>query len=471
MALDDLLQKFPGVENTDDALDKLIELIDAELGKEGLSYEEDIEPWLGDQVAGFMMPGGSSEMPNFGVLVESKDDEALRDLIERIRQQESPDAEIVEREHEGTTYEVVEDEPGAPSFAFLDGFFVAGTEEAIKATIDAQGGEALQDSERYNEATEGLRDDWLGLFYIDGGALFSLFDDEMQMTPEEKAVMDSFGLGSQSPTAGVAYVTSDTIGFEGSGGVPEEGPLAGFGSFAGSGLLPELPGESWAALGVPDVGRLGTTFFDLFAEVPGFDRAQINSQFRAETGLDLENDLLSWMGDAGLFVQGTNVQEIGGGLVVESSDPAKTAAALDTVEDLLVREGLEPRPVSQGGLDGFSIQAPGMPAPVYFLGGERLVITYGQTATDQVMSPDATLEDAATFGSGVDALGSGFDVSFYLDVDAAQAFAESLMSFNGQTDPVYEQDVRPYLEPFGYVIAGARKDGDTVVSKVVVGVP
>lgn len=471
MALDDLLQKFPNIENTDDAIDKLMELLDEELGKEGLAYEEDIEPWLGDQVGGFMMPGGSVEIPNVGVIVESKDDDALRDFISRIQEEDAPDAVIVEREHNGSTYEVVEEEPGAPSFVFLDGFFVGGTEEAVKAAIDADAGESLQDSEKFTNASEDLRDDWLGLFYADTAAMFEMFDAGVPASGPEQAVFDSFGLKDQLPSAGVAYVTSDTIGFESSGGVPTEGPLAGMTTFVGSGLLPDLPSESWAAFGIPDVGRLSQKVFELFEDFPGFDRDQIESQFRAETGLDLQHDLLSWMGDAGIFVQGRNMQEIGGGLVLESTDPAKTSAVFETLQDLLAEQGAQPRHATVGELDGFSVQAPGMPAPVYFLAGERAVVAYGQTAAEQAIAPEQRLADAETFGMGADELGDDFDVALYVDVDAAQSFAESLMSFSGETDPTYEEDIKPYVDPFGYVIAGSRTDGENIVQRLVIGVP
>lgn len=473
MALDDLLQKFPGVENTDDALDTLIELFDEQLRKQGLAYEEDIEPWLGDQVAGFMMPGGSVEVPNVGILVESKDDEAFRNFLDKVQENESPDAQIVEREYAGTTYEVVEDLPGTPSFVFLEGFLVGGTEEAVKASIDAQEGETLQDSEKFVDATSGLRDDWLGLFYADTGAIFSLFEEEMQGQglPEEQAVFESFGFGDQQPSAGVAYVTSDTIGFESSGSLPTEGPLAGFRSFIGSGLLPQLPAESWAAFGVPDLGRLSENMLDLFADFPGFDREEIDASFTRETGLDLQEDLLSWMGDAGIFVMGTNVQEVGGGVVIQSTDPTKTTSALAEVQDLLEKQGLQPRPATQGDLEGFSLQAPGMPAPVYFLGGDRLVVTYGQSATEQAVFGEESLADDDNFGLGVDQLGDEYDVAFYVDVDAAQAFAESVMGFTGTTDPTYEENVKKYVDPFGYVIAGSREEGENIVQRLVIGVP
>lgn len=471
MALDDLLQKFPGIESTDDALEKLTDLLDEELGKEGLSYEEDIEPWLGDQVGGFMMPGGSFELPNFGVFVESKNDEALRDFIHRVQQEEDPNAELVEREYKGIPYELVEDEPGAPSFAFIEGFLVGGTEEAVKASIDASEGGSLQDSDKFLDATDSLRDDRLGLLYADSNALFSLIDQDPQMTPEDRVLLENLDFGDLPPWAGVAYVTPDSIGFENSGGSPTQGPFAGFSSFTGPGLLLSMPDESWAAFGIPDFGDLLTETLEVFSDVPGFDRDQIDSAFRSETGLDLEDDVLSWMGDAGLFVHGTNLQEVGGGLVIESTDAAKTEALLDTAEQVLAGQGLQPRPASEGDLEGFSMQGPGMPAPLYLLGGDRLVITYGQSATQQVVAPEQALADADAFARASDALGSGFDAGLFVDVDAAQAFAESVMSFSGVNEPTYEDDVKPYLDPFGYIVAGSREEGDDLVRRFVIGVP
>lgn len=471
MALDDLLQKFPGVENTDDALDKLIELFDEELGKEGLSYEDDIEPWLGDQAAGFMMPGGSPDAPDFAFLVESKDDDALRDFIQEVQEKEDPDADLIEKEYRGATYEIVEDDPDEAAFGFVDGFLAVGTEEAVRASIDARAGDSLGDSDDFQRATEGLRDDRLGSFYADSNALFSLIQEDATLSPEDRAIFDSLDLGDLPPWAAVAYVTPDAIGFENSGGSPTRGAFAGFSSFTGPGLLLSLPGESWAAFGVPDLGGLATKFLDTFAELPGFNPDQAEAGFAAQTGLDLKDDLLSWMGDAGLFVRGTNLQELGGGLVVESSDAGKTTALLDTAERMLVEQGLQPVPASEGGLEGFSTQAPGMPAPLYFLGGDRLIVTYGQSATEQAAAPEQPLADAEAFDQASATLGSDFDAGFFIDVDAAQALAESVMSFRGETDPTYEEEVRPYLEPFGYIVAGSSKEGDGHVRRFVIGVP
>ena len=62
------------------------------------------------------------------------------------------------------------------------------------------------------------------------------------------------------------------------------------------------------------------------ARFGGVDVDQVLRQFEQQTGIDLREDVLSWMGDAGVFVPGTTLSDIGGALVVESKDAAKSEA-------------------------------------------------------------------------------------------------------------------------------------------------
>ena len=104
------------------------------------------------------------------------------------------------------------------------------------------------------------------------------------------------------------------------------------GAFDGPGLVRDMPGGAWAALGIPQVGELSETVIEIIDASgggPAVDEAEANVQ--AEIGLQLQDDLLSWMGDAAIFVQGTDLQSVGGGFVVESSDPDKTDAAVDAI--------------------------------------------------------------------------------------------------------------------------------------------
>lgn len=468
-ALDNLLQKFPGIDSTEDAIRKITELLDDALEDEGLSYEEDVDPWLGDQMAAFMMPGGTIEVPNVAVLVETKDEEALRDFIDETT--EKDDVELEEKTYEDVTYEVA-DVPDPFAFTIVDGFFVGGTEEALKAAIDTHAGEeTLETTRRFTDATAPLNEDWIGLFYLDFTRLFEELNLDEQLTPQDRIAFEALDFEDQQPAAAILYAEADAVVFEASGGMPSEGAFAELADLTlQPGLVPELPAESWAALGAPELGKTFGAVLDFFAGLPGLDRVQLGAMFYAETGLRLEQDVLSWMGDFGIFVQGENLQEIGGGAVVESKDPAKTEAFVQKLEDLVAEQGLRPEDASLGGLDGFSIQMPGMPAPVFALGGDRLVLAYGQSATEAAAGEGETLAESEAFQAAQDAVGDDFDISFFVDVDAAQAFGEAVAGFQGAPDDVYQEDVKPYIDVLTHLVVAAKKEGDTAVQKFVVGV-
>jgi hypothetical protein len=213
-----------------------------------------------------------------------------------------------------------------------------------------------------------------------------------------------------------------------------------------------------------------TGFIEAFEGVQGFDMAQVEAMFYAETGLRLERDILSWLGDFGAFAQGQNLQEIAGGIVIESTDPAKTRALVEKVSDLIEEQGVVPDPASMGGLEGFSLQMPGVPAPIYFLGGERLVIAYGEDATEAAATGEDTLAQSDAFAAAQEAVGEDFNISFFLEADGALALADAAMAFSGGENDTYTNKVKPYLEVFTYAVSAAKREGDTIVSKLVVGV-
>ncbi len=84
-ALDDLLEHFPKVESTDDALDELARLLNDGLDDIGLTYEDDVEPWLGDQVS-FFLSGDDLESPDGAVLLATDDPDATADAIDKARE-------------------------------------------------------------------------------------------------------------------------------------------------------------------------------------------------------------------------------------------------------------------------------------------------------------------------------------------------------------------------------------------------
>lgn len=467
-ALDALFRKVPGIDDTDEAIGKLTDLLDRGLATGGFDYEEDVEPWLGDQAAGFLLPGGTEEAPHVGFLVESKDDDALQDFVDDVAA--TGDATIEERTYRGETYLI--DEEGDPfAVAIVDGFLIAGHEVALKDAIDAYaGGAALEDDEDFVDATEPLNDDWIGLFYFDLRGFVAAFEETLDLGPEERVFFDALGFGDQDPMAAIVYATRDSVTFESTGAFNPGGDFAQLTQVvAEPGLVPDLPADTWLAYGIPKLGRFLDGLFGLGAQVPGFDRSQIDAAFYGQTGLRLQEDVLSWMDDAGLFVQGTTIQEVGGGIVIESSDPAKTARLLERAEEALVQQGIRPTAESQGGLEGFSVQIPGAPAPIYALAGDRLVVAYGDAGVDAAVAAE-TLRDTDAFAAAQDAVGDDFNISFYVDVDAAQKLGEGLAAFGGvPLGATYEEDVKPWIDALTHVVAAAKMEGDTLVQKIVIG--
>jgi hypothetical protein len=195
----------------------------------------------------------------------------------------------------------------------------------------------------------------------------------------------------------------------------------------------------------------------------------LESQFEAQTGLDLREDLLSWMGDAGLFVSGTDPLSVGGGLVIESSDPATSSATIDQLGTLLEQQGIPTVPLSAGGAEGFAVQIPDPAATqrVVVLAGERVVIAYGEDAAVRAVEGSDPLSESEAFQGATEGLGDEFTASGYFDMDAIQELAEAA---GASQFPEYEGEVKPWLDPFSYVTFGSRENGDRLVQRLVIGI-
>lgn len=476
-ALDDLLSNFPKIESTDQAIDRLTGLLDEELQQIGLSYDDDVEPWLGDQVS-FFLAGTELDPPEGAALLETTDPDAAADAIDKVRASEGGEAPE-EKSYNGFDYTLEgsdDEDPGA--IGFVDDFMVVGTEDGFKAVVNASGSEeGLTDTDEYQDALDGLDDQNIFSLYVNQGRLFELLEEGGDLGSDETAFLDAFpGLAEGGSSAFVLSARADGVAFEFSSPVPEDDELSGItAAFLGTDLIETLPADSWLAIGVPQLGTFVQDIMGLANEVPDADESfdEAEDAFSDETGLDLQNDVLDWVGDTALFVQGTNFQEIGGGLIVESSDPDATAAALVKVRELVEAEGVPTEDAERAQYEGFSVQA-GAPAPLYALAAERFIVTYGERATDAAIDPGETLGDEGTFQTAEDALGDGYSPSIYVDFDGLVAVIEFARTFSGVDEDAagdsYETEVKPWLDPISFLVSGSRQDGDRLFQRLFVGV-
>jgi hypothetical protein len=485
IALEDLLGKFPQLgDDFEEAKDALVDLLDPQLAEIGLEFERDIDPWLGNQIALYFMPPeieapatDSGELfptqePDAAVLVAVTDEDAAQTAIDKVL--ESEDLEAEPKTYEGTDYSLVPDEGVGVAVGFLEDFMILGSEPALKLSVDAFRGDSLADAAGYEEAFEGLAEDQIATMYFDTEGLVEAGVESSFASSEERAGMET--LADTGPIGVGLHVRSDAVVFEASARLPDDPAvldivegLAGEGTES---VMTRLPEETWFAWAVPNLGRaIGGIVATAESASPTIGSDELSAAFERGTGLDLNEDVLSWMGSAGLFVEGTIVRDLGGAIVIESSDPDKTHAVVDRIREFVEADG--PGAVQdeeRGGLTGFSIQAPPPFGSVFVLGGEKAVIAYGEKAVDAAVAPASTLGESERFSSAVFELGDGYEPDLYMDLTVIPKLVDAFSAFGGELDPSYESDVKPALEVLDYAVIGSTREDDRLLQRFVIGV-
>jgi hypothetical protein len=192
----------------------------------------------------------------------------------------------------------------------------------------------------------------------------------------------------------------------------------------------------------------------------------LEEQFKAQTGLDLDRDVLGWMGDLGIAVRGTTMADLSGGAVIATTAPKTSTATVAALGRVAARRGVPVKPLELAGATGFSIHDPSMPQPVNVVAGDEVVIAYGEDATLELMDPGSRLSEAPRFQSAVAELGNDFDPTGYLSVPELVSLVESMTGATAHQDYA---EIKPLIDAASYVIFGGRVEGDTVMQRVVVG--
>ena len=446
--IDALVSKFPGEGSAGERISRLLEKAVAKSDPE-FSWKRDFEPWIGDQaaffVSGLRPDGGDAD---YALLVATEDEDATVETLEKDRDGRKTDY----RGHDLYVFEADE-----TSAALVDGWLAIGNTGGVKAAIDvAEGGDAIDDDDAYQRALEDASEDRLGFVYVNS----PVFAEQLQKSPAG-AALGQFRKLFAEPV--IATLDTDEAGIRFEATVPAS-YLAGLFFIAeGSDLVAGLPADAWLAMAQPELGKTVDAYVDLVAGTVG-GRDVIAQQLRAATGLDLERDVISWMGDWGVFVRGTTVDEVDGALMIETSDEAASGRFIDAVARLVRRSGggVTVGPLAlPGGGEGVTLRSPSLPKPIHlFQRDGKVVAAYGDGAAGDALNPGETLGDTESFAAADDALGGDYAISFYL---AMAPILQLVDSTEAAADEDW-QEARPYLEPLDAIVAGARKDGDKLRS-------
>ena len=425
---------------TGDPAGTLKQLIDTSAAKDGQTFDKDIKPWLGDKAA-VAITGVVAGHPQVAVVVNSTDDGKAQDALSRDKQYTS------KRSYEGVDYRY--DASDQSAAGVTKGFVVAGDEPAFKQVVNVldKGADSLATNADLSDARAKVGGQ-PGFIFVDMQSLLRSVAGNAGSTlgPQELSTIDNlfkryraFGVGI-SADANAIRMTVVTLG-EGSGS----------GNGPGSTLpLDKVPGDAWLALTQKDFGKQLAGFLDSFKDSSLSDQL---TQLETATGLNLKDDVSSWMGDVSMFVEGDSVPAIGAGLVVQSTDPAKTRSTIDKIRGLARQFNARLGPAPAGTSAGFTVRT-GKGKPVLIgLAGSRFVIAYGNKAFRDAVHPSSTLGSNSTFQGASGLLGSSAQPSFYLNWQTVVRF----ITLAAGSDPGFAK-AKPYLDAFTAVIGGGSGD-------------
>jgi tetratricopeptide (TPR) repeat protein len=464
---EDALAAAGKVLQTDDPSGRIRELVDEALASSEdpkLDYARDVEPWLGENAGFWMATSRSSEEATGVALLAASDEDEAQEAIDRAVA--ASDKRFSEREHEGVALKVNED---GMAVAVAEGYAMFGTEAELKRSIDAAKGDSLADEDRYEDAIGQLEEERLAHFFVDAKALV---DQAAKADPQAAEQIEQFRqffpVDKLGPIAGAFSANGERLAMDAVTSAAGGELFKRFGLLTGTGstpLLGELPGESWLAIGSPKFGETVKALYDELAGALG--GAAIEQELRQQLGLDLQQDVFSWIGDVAVFVRGATADAADGGVVISVTDSDRAAAAFGKLVGVLrTQGGVDARAARVDGAEtAFEVRQPGVPKPVVIArSDDRVVIAYGAQAASAALSPDAKLADSESFARAGELLGDDFDLSFLLSMEPIVSLVES----SGDADAEFEK-ARPYIEAFSLLASGTRIDDERARSRFVAG--
>jgi len=414
-----------------------------------LVFRRDVQPWLG-QKAGAALTSAVGQAAQRGlVVVESRDDgKAAAKLDALLGGRTSTSA------YRGVQIRTAPRR--ADAAAVLDGHVLMGTPAQVRAGLDVLKGvrQSLGASSRFTRAREAAGADGLAFLYAD---VRSVFRAQAAQAGPVAALLRP--VADTLPEAVGATLRAERHAFVVDGVSLGGRAVSRTASSGAAAAVAGAPGGSWLAAGVGDVGRSLESAVDAIGAsgLGGVAVAQIEDRLRRATGLELRRDVLSWMDDAALFIEGDRPRALGGALVVRSSDPAKTAIAVRRLGPLLrATAQVSVRPLAVRGFTaGWSVRSGrGRPVLVAAAGG-RFVVAFGRRALVDAVATRGRLRDVPSFRAAAAKLGGGYATSFWLNVPVLRRLAQRCAREDGRAAQVAQA-----LRAFGASTAGVRRDGD-----------
>src|SRR3954451_19372784 len=133
--------------------------------EEKLTYEDDIEPWLGEKAGIYFSHYDGDSFSGVAGVIQTTDSDAAKDFVGKAKQPGDK-----ETSYEGVDY--VTGETGGTTVGVIDDFLVvADDEQTFKDAVDTSNGDSLDGNDNYSSAVSNVPDNSAGDVYVDIGGL------------------------------------------------------------------------------------------------------------------------------------------------------------------------------------------------------------------------------------------------------------------------------------------------------------
>jgi hypothetical protein len=416
-----LLKKFPDAKGTFES--QIDALLASAVKNVGLDYQTDVKPWLGSELAVAALPTGDEAAAV--VFVRTDDEGKARTALDKAAK--SPDFDAV--------YKIVK------GFAVITGKADAAVLDAVVAQADKGAGLAAE--VKFTRVVAQLHGDRLLLGWIDGQrAVEALRRNVAGFAPFTLGQAFS---GTNGFTAFDIHATSSSVVLEAFAESKEQG---------GTGepkLTASLPADTTATLTFFDLAAIVRSGLDTAKSFIG-DPAQFQAQLRQQTGIDLDNDILSWMHGEAVLVAGPFS---GSGpipdfaLVVSPTDKAKAEAGVAKIRAALARTlGMQLVPQTIAGTPAFV-----MPKPVIGnirvgvgLFADRLVVASSPAyLTALAQSAPNGFGETAEYKTAIGAVEPKTQLQLVVRIAPIRDAILKMLGTEGRKR--YDQEVAKFIEP------------------------
>lgn len=432
---------------TDDPGAKLTELLDKATADSDVKWAE-VKEWIGPRVGAYV--------------TEFTGEDGVGAVIANVT-----DA----KKAEATLAKIAARSKGKATSAMVGDYAVIGTPEALTAVrATAEGGKSLADAPDFQQATDAAAaDDSLGLVYVEPQGLLDVVagaagaagvEGNPFANPQALDSIRQVVAKAGRAAAVTLHADGDAVRIEGA----TVGAPAGDGSTRAAESLAALPADAWLAIGFGDIGKTISEGLAQLGQLAGISNPKgpnfddVLGMIESRLGIDVRQDLLSWMGDGAVYARGRGIADIGGALTITTKDAAKSRKAVGTLSQGLAKAGANVRAAEIAGYDvAVEIRSAAAPISVFIAANdERFTIGVNPQAMSDVLDPGERLGDSSAHRTAKEALGGDVEPVAIIDTQTIVGLIEAFGV--GQAEGYSE--VKPYLEALGPISAGTARDGD-----------